>query len=245
MARIEDVLSKRTDLSTFLVHLTRDDENGTAKEKLKSIILDGKIKRGEPMGPAVSEVDSQADLETQKTVCLTETPLHNVKFLIGDIEARNVEFEPYGIAITKSKGREEGVNPVWYVDITPGHDWLMGPINELIEGANRERKGFGNHPISKITPFIEQMGTGTRSGDGGRYRKEFWWEREWRSTSDLWLDNNFIILCPEVDMTEIQNHVDSQDVLMDVEMIDPRWSLEKIIASLANLELEDIPIPGH
>jgi hypothetical protein len=44
--------------------------------------------------------------------------------MLGQIEGRSVQLEPYGIAITKKLGRKGGVNPVWYLDMTPGHAGL-------------------------------------------------------------------------------------------------------------------------
>ena len=38
MAKIEDLLQRRTDLSTFLVHLTREGDGNSALENLISII---------------------------------------------------------------------------------------------------------------------------------------------------------------------------------------------------------------
>ena len=33
-----------------------------------------------------------------------------------------MKFKPYGIALTKLAARKMGINPVWYVDRTPGQD---------------------------------------------------------------------------------------------------------------------------
>ena len=38
---------------------------------------------------------------------------------------------PYGMAITKQTARTCGVNPVRYLDITPGRDWLTSPLLPL------------------------------------------------------------------------------------------------------------------
>jgi hypothetical protein len=96
--------------------------------------------------------------------------------------------------------RDAGINPVWYTDITPGHDWLMNSVNQLIDSAldhlQQLRAGgdavttFGQYAIAKLTPFIEQMGSGPN------YRKEFWWEREWRYCGDMVLPLHFIVVAP-------------------------------------------------
>jgi hypothetical protein len=50
----------------------------------------------------------------------------------GEYLSDNALFHLFGLAFTKMTARRLGVYPVWYVDITPGHDWLMNPINEAI-----------------------------------------------------------------------------------------------------------------
>jgi hypothetical protein len=51
--KITDVLARRTDLSTFLVHLTRDANGRTARQNLDSIIQDNLIEARSPFGAAV------------------------------------------------------------------------------------------------------------------------------------------------------------------------------------------------
>ncbi|MBX9771721.1 MAG: hypothetical protein K2X29_10135, partial [Candidatus Obscuribacterales bacterium] len=55
-----------------------------------------------------------------------------------EIQGRRIRLAPYGVAITKVQGRRYGLNPVWYLDITPGHDWLTTPVNSLVERAINE-----------------------------------------------------------------------------------------------------------
>lgn len=90
------------------------------------------------------------------------------------IDGRAVQLQPYGIALPKKMGRSMGVNPVWYLDMSPGpHEWLTNPFNALIESAIDAGK-FDESDIAKLAPFVEQMGTNRAR----TFRKEFWWERE-------------------------------------------------------------------
>jgi len=127
------------------------------------------------------------DYEDQECVCFTGTPLEHLHLLLQEITdlKRNCVFGAYGIAVTKRVARNTGINPVWYTDMSQGgHEWLIRPVNNLLEQAlkdleDRRDEGdqervFGDYPIAALTPFIEQMGTGPG------FRKEFWWEREWR-----------------------------------------------------------------
>lgn len=88
-----------------------------------------------------------------------------------------------------------------------GHEWLIKPVNKLIEQALKELKAqrddgdgdlvFGDYPVAKLTPFIEQMGTGPG------FRKEFWWEREWRHLGHYELPPRVIVIAPESEHAEV------------------------------------------
>lgn len=137
----------------------------------------------------------------------------------------------YGLSFTKMAARQRGVNPVWYIDITPGHEWLMKPINEMIR-AEIKRGLFLKSNLALVCPFIEQMGSGQRK-DGARYRKEFWWEREWRHRGDF----NFFYsdvafgLAPEGEVEEFEAYT-RRLTRRKIRFLDPNWSTEKMIAHL-------------
>jgi hypothetical protein len=173
--KLKDILARRTDLSTFLVHLTRHTAGRTAKERLENIILSGSITAASPFGHAVRKMNRQGlNTDSQKCVCFTETPLEHVSLLTVPIKGRQVEFQPYGVVISKKQGRDCGVNPVWYLDITPGHHWLTNPLDQMVDTAVSNGQ---TDPLFGLTPFIEQFGLG----------KDFSWEREWRTTGSFLL----------------------------------------------------------
>lgn len=249
MARIEDLLQRRTDLSTFLVHLTRADGDTSALENLKSIIKGCKINARTPLGPAAHlEPYLSATSATQKVVCFTETPLEHVWMMLEEIEGRSIRFEPYGLAIAKTTAREAGFNPVWYSDISRrGVEWPATSVNKLVAEAVAKATGstgkvdeavLSNHPALKITPFFEQMGP-TQGA-----RKEFWWEREWRKIGDYYMSNpGYIValLAPESEHSELSKFAQDVDARQNWcwacrPILDPRWGLEQMIATLAKVE---------
>jgi hypothetical protein len=242
MATIADIVARRTDLGTFVVHITRGYKGRSAKRNLEAILADRKIVARSSFGSAVkalqdaikNEEASEDDLASQRAVCFTETPLEHLHLMLVDIEdiRRTCKFAPYGIAMTKKIAREKGVNPIWYVDITPGHTWLTNPINNLIDEAIASGK-FANTNIAKLTPFIEQMGS-----LGGSYRKEFWWEREWRHRGDFSLPRRIILIAPEEEHREFAKV--AEDHSIEASFIDPKWGLEAIIARLAGFDPNDV-----
>jgi hypothetical protein len=232
---IAQLLRKRGDLSTFVVHFTRKGDDGIAPGRnLKSILTDETIEARTSFGPATSLLQWKRprELKSQKCVSFSETPLEHLDCLTSEISGRRFSLSPYGLAFTKTTARRMGVNPIWYIDITPGHDWLMKPINQLIDRELKTRKKFGRSPLAQITPFIEQMGSGLgKSGFG--YRKEFWWEREWRYRGDFrfTLSAVAIGLVPEHRVKEFGKF--TEKLGRRIPFVDPKWSLERMITHLA------------
>jgi hypothetical protein len=213
----------------------------SAKDRLKAILQKRVIEAASIFGQAKDSLTKKGlDPYSQKCVCFTETPLEYIHLLCEEIEGRNVQFEPYGIALTKKLARRMGVNPVWYVDISPGqHNWLTKPLNELIDTAI-EAGTYEGSPVSRIAPFIEQMGTGRNEAGSLKYRKEFWWEREWRHPGRFLLPDHLILLCPENEHEEFEGH--STAAQQSVRIVDPMWGLEQIIARLAGFAKDDIEV---
>lgn len=235
--KLPDILNRRSDLSTFLVHLTRDTQS-SARENLESIISDRKIEARSVYGALTQHTHKLPDKgKSQQVVCFTETPLEYTYFLTEQIDDRDYKFSNYGIAITKRLGREKGVNPVWYLDITPGHDWLTTSVDALrktfIDG------GAKDNDLGRLFPYIEQMGNG-KSKAGTGYCKEFWWEREWRHCGDFRLPLTVICLCPESEIPHFSALM--QKAPLDGKCVDPTWSLERIIAHLAGFAPDEIEI---
>ena len=102
--KIQEILARRSDLSTFLVHLTRDTKDSTAKEKLSRILSDQRLRALSPFGPAASRFEKRGiSTDSQRCVCFTETPLEHCSLLIGDIDDRQIALQPYGVAISKCR----------------------------------------------------------------------------------------------------------------------------------------------
>lgn len=258
MARIEELLQRRTDLSTFLVHLTRASESSGAFDNLKSIIRTCTLTAGRPLGPAAHlEQYLAGSVATQKTVCLTETPLEHIWMMLESIDGRAIQFEPYGLAITKTTGRKEGFNPVWYSDISRrGYDWPIKAVNNLVadavsrstsEGGEVNSELLRQEPILRVTPYFEQMGPTVAA------RKEFWWEREWRRVGDFYMSfpsRVVTLLAPEAEHAELERFLVALDEEQNTKWIkrpilDPTWGLERMIAALARVPDDHIgPFPN-
>jgi hypothetical protein len=230
---IRDILYRRSDLSTFVVHLTRNKEN------LEGIVKSWTIEARSVWGLAKNKfADHTPEAESQKCVCFTEAPLEYLNLIFGKIDGRDFQPGPFGIAITKKVARKKGLNPIWYVDMTPGQDkqWELSKALDRVRDERIDKNKFKDSYIEKITPFIEQMYPGTGNG----HPKEFWWEREWRNVGNFNLPGHVLLLCPESDFDEFETLAKTHDPT--VKCIDPNWGLEKIIARLAGFKNDEIDI---
>lgn len=231
MPTIDQVLNRRADLSTFIVHLTKEGQDKTAADSLESIVKEKKIEARSPLGWAKGEVEGLPDeaRRSQLVVSFSEVPLEHVYSLFAQIEGRRVPLAPYGLVFTKMTARRKGVNPVWYVDMTPGREWKIAKaLNELRDQALQAPK-FWEHPAARIFPLVEGMGT------WGNSQKEFWWEREWRHQGDFTfaLEEVALVLCPEDDHQRFE-------ALVPGKVVDPNWSLERMLAKLLGLAADAI-----
>jgi hypothetical protein len=74
-----------------------------------------------------------------------------------------------------------------------------------------------------------------------RYRKEFWWEREWRHVGTFRLPDHVIVVCPESEFAEFRAIVDA-DEFQSARFVDPYWGLEQIISRLSGYSAQDSDI---
>ena len=247
--QIEELLHRRTDLSTFVIHWTRDYAGTLAKENLGNILACQRIEARTALGvgqhtlenlhdrAALSDGDYETSMLSQRVVCFTETPLEHAWSFVCNIAGRTYKLQPFGLAFRKKRARQMGINPIWYTDATsaPGRseDWLSRHIERLVERAAISGTPFADDPIAKIAPFVEVMGTWESS------RKEFWWEREWLHLGDLTfsLADVAVVLCRESDMDYIHPYLKSESGRV-VPAVDPTWGLEHIISRLAGAEEE-------
>ena len=249
--QIEDLLHRRTDLSTFLVHFTRDSDDGVAasQDNLLSILKTCKLQARSTYGMARDLAKRFPEVaDTQRTVCFTETPIEHAWMMCRPIAGRSFRFNGYGLAFTKTFARGRAVNPVWYLDISQGvrrGEWLTKPVNRLVDAAEASATDgpvLASADILLLTPFIEQMGI---TADG---RKEFWWEREWRHVGEFSFEPEHIVaaFAPEDQQASLRDKLKevTDDWYDDLTFIDVSWGLERIVGALANIDPGDLrPFP--
>jgi Putative abortive phage resistance protein AbiGi, antitoxin len=240
---IQDVLGRRRDLSTFVVHLTRRT-NQSARMNLRAMLKEQRLRAVTAMGAAASrlELNSRA-WNSQRVVSFTEAPLDELhSFFTAVDERRRNRFQPYGVAFTKMQARRMGITPVWYTVANRAEHWRVNHVWNLVDAA-QAAGDFRDSDIAQLTPFIDLMGY---LGPGKR--KEFWWEREWRHLGSLRFEYEDVALglCPEDRIEEFGRYMRllarrRGDVTAEaIRWIDPRWGLEKIVAVLAGVPADQL-----
>jgi hypothetical protein len=122
MRNIEDILYFRSDISPFLVHLTRGVVGGMdAGEVLTKIINEKQLVAGSgKISDARFAINTSRMTEEDKkkyfgAICFTETPLNEIHCLL-EIRKRTVNLKPYGLVLLKDLAVAHGVEPVFYIN---------------------------------------------------------------------------------------------------------------------------------
>lgn len=241
---IQDILYFRSDISPFLVHLTRDrDQNGEdAKATLQKIIGERKLISG---ANEISDVkyggNTSSMLPDDKkkyfaAVCFTETPLNEVHCLL-EINSRQIDLRGYGLVFLKEALHKKGVCPVFYVNNEKGDmDGVFQALFSLIK----------THPTeaAKVLPLFATFGQKVQSPGTAKRPNgpvDFRWEREWRypsASGDLEFTDEdvFVGLCPHDEIG------DFEALFPKVGFVDPqrnmKWYAKKLIEARKRLDLK-------
>src|SRR3989338_6080889 len=101
---IYELLNRRNDISTFLVHLCKDVNGFTAQQALKSILSNKPPTiDASPAGLYFEDPDLNTD-----AVSFTETPLEHIYTFVAPIRNKHNEYRKYGLVFSKEAMRVRG-----------------------------------------------------------------------------------------------------------------------------------------
>lgn len=240
MRNIRDILAARRDISPFLVHLTRQTTARSAKEGLVQILSADpfNLARGAlSKYSSFNYVDSFPDVDRAvidrlQAVSFSETPLDEIHCLI-DIQGRSVNLSQFGLILLKQPlVSRHRISPVLYISTqNEAHRTAyLAVINELYTAALAR-------PDSKICDFMvyfESFGPQLR----GNGNTDFYWEREWRSVTDVTFttDDVFLGLCPETEIADLEARF--RPIRFIDPKMNPRYFSTKILARKEELNLK-------
>lgn len=211
----EGFLDQKPDYSPFLVHLTRDDVEFSAKDVLQQILDDKELRACSFTYCFFGKDLSAKDESLQgkfKVVCFTETPLNQIDMLLKRVEGKSIDLQPYGLVFKKEYVRRAGGNPVLYMSKDLAR--LLWPLYN--KGAKEQFSDKENSLLALVSKCDEDF--------------DFSWEREWRIVGNLEFNFNGIYcgLCLEKDISYFEKRY-------PVIFIDPHWGIYKILDKLVNL----------
>lgn len=103
--KVKEMLDRRTDLSTFVVHLTRRTNN-SARWNLTNILKQRCIYALNPMGAAARFFDpGTREWDSQRVVSFTESPLEQLhSFFVSFDEGREAPLRALRLGLHKDAG---------------------------------------------------------------------------------------------------------------------------------------------
>ena len=236
MARIDDILRGRSDLSAFLVHFTRGND---PEANVKDMLGSRQIQARNPHGWARDTLGEAG----VNSVCFTETPLEYLSLLCGEIQGRTVQLSEWGIAFTKYRARLLGANPIAYVHGFPnqggGAYQMATALNALSNSLQADLSGqtpLAQHLRTAAEIVLSSSSRMERAGTPN----EWWWEREWRRVGhfDFQLEHIAFGLCPRHVVQEMEEW-SSEQLGEPLRWISPSWTVEETVGHLAAVE-EDL-----
>lgn len=203
----KDFLRKRSDLSSFLVHLFSDYLINDAPQRLKNSLNNKKIQAVAPWGYFLH------DNNCPKSICFTEAPLNQLKH-IKDLSKKLTE---YGLVFSKDCILNAKGNPTFYVSNYQNNNDIINSLKEIKKYC--ESNQIYSNYFQKIKPFIDSFDD----------NHNFCWEREWRIVEDFSFEYTDIVvgLCPEKDKQMIKYFKEK-----NIKHVDVNWSLDEMIFAL-------------
>lgn len=247
MRSIDQILRFRSDISPFLVHLTKrtglswNKSSRTAHQNLRSILESSELRPGSaPVSDAqygyAKFLSERRKKELFGATCFTETPVSEIHCLF-EIAYRSIHLEPYGLVFVKTALAECGVSPVLYLNnITGTTDSVFQALASLIDSHPDEARN--------ILPLISVFGKKVKPPNAPRRQPgsiDFRWEREWRYPAihgPFCFDHDdvFIGLCPHGEIDEFERD------FPNISFIDPlrnaKYYAQKLIANATRLSLD-------
>jgi hypothetical protein len=189
---VEKAIRYRKDISPYLVHLTRDDNNQSAEDKLISILNDGEVRAFNYECLFRHQIDEIADDKIRdffRVASFTETPLHELHRMVNEElnEYRQKKFRPYGVAFRKELVALNGGEPVIYVYNKNHESWWKEQFNRCIESGSIDKNSVF-HLVNKVD------------------KKNDWhWEREWKIRGGFKFNHDQIsyIILPDLNREQI------------------------------------------
>jgi len=230
----------RDDISRFLVHLTRDYAGLSAQENLCSILRAKTVKARNAHclfhHKLVQYSASDVLRKKFRTVCLTEAPFPQIRFLAQEVPGRNIRLKPFGLVFRKEDLLEKGASPAIYLNAkgTSLREYLLSEFARHFKKRSQYKtlkRDFGQDADSIINYYA------LINVVSDRY--DFSWEREWRYPGNLHFEFHelyAIIAAEPRKFLEVCQKCLKGPVLRALKrlpIISPDWNYERVLENYA------------
>lgn len=219
MLSAEYVKARRADLSSFLVHLTRQYDGRSARQSLLGILRAKQIKAMNFCCIFQRELEQLEGAPSKpfKVVCFTETPLGDINYLSMEMAGRTKQLKPYGLVFRKKSIINAGGNPVFYLTTSSSSGKKrQAALWNCFKVARKA--GLQYHEYASFLPLVNKVDA----------THDFSFEREWRVVGDFrFLHRDvFLGLAPVEAMAEMEGRFRA------FPWVSPRWGRDQIIEKL-------------
>ncbi|EIJ41946.1 Protein of unknown function (DUF2743) [Beggiatoa alba B18LD] len=222
MSKTTHAIKYREDLSQFIIHLTRDTGNKSARENLISILGTKTILACNPHSMFSPLIDRLNYTEKQQlnVACFTEIPLHQLHLLVREIQGRQIKLKPYGLVFKKEFILQKGGHPVLYINSYFGNLTVNEAMKRLFLPFFREKSYRFTEEVRAIMPFLSIMNE----------QYDFSWEREWRVLGNFEFEHKDIaaLVLPSTG----EEHIKQAASEAGVAVISPGLTYEEIVYQL-------------
>jgi hypothetical protein len=234
-------VQKRDDLSRFLIHLTRDLKDSSAKDNLIGILKDKKIEARNAHCLVMHKLEQMRFTKLLRwqfnSVCFTEAPLSQVSQLTRLIPKRSIELRPYGVVFWKDHLMDCGANPAIYLN-AQGNSlsrYLIKQFEEIFKDVQslKSLKAAEERHYKSIIQLYALLNVFNRE-------RNFMWEREWRHMGDLSFKYSDLVAIiaknPQSFLEECEDRLSPivyGKYIKRIPIIDPSWHLEEVVEALA------------
>ncbi len=229
----------RDDLSRYLVHLTRDYKGASAQSNLVSMLRSRKIKARNAhclFQPRIENIGFSGVLKRQfNTVCFTEAPLHQLRYLAQEIAGRKIQLKPFGLVFWKHYLLDLGANPAVYINTRAKglREFLLSEFATHFEDS-RQYKDFKKSYGSEADSIIRYYSLVNIISE----RIDFSWEREWRLKGHLNFDFDQLVAIIVPDPGRFRRRTLKQfglklrKEIRRIPAISPDWNYEQLVEEL-------------